>query len=325
MPLLQSTYPGPPRWQIGGHLQTIVPGAFRNVKGVDYERERIETNDDDFLDLDWLIADGNEKLVVITHGLEADSSAQYVRGAAKLFYQNGWDVLAWNCRSCSGEMNRQFRMYHHGDTEDISTVVDHAIAKHNYKQVCLMGFSMGANITLKYLGVSGSQVPPQVRAAAVFSAPCDIRAGADVLDRWDNVLYKYRFMWFLYKKIKVKAKQFPGKLDTRLFRKVRRWRDFDEFFSAPISGYPSAAAFHQQASAKHFLTGIRVPTLLVSALNDPILTPACFPVDIAQNHDFLHLEITKHGGHCGFLLQGDHEFAWSELRSLEFCTQQIDG
>lgn len=322
MPLIQhSSYPGAPFWQRGGHTQTIAPGILRRVKGVVYQRERIETPDGDFLDLDWFRPASSRQLVIITHGLEGNTGAQYVRGTAKLFSQNGWETLAWNCRSCSGEMNRQFRLYHHGDTEDIGTVIDHALATGRYDKVVLVGYSMGGNISLKYLGTKGAQVPTQVQAAAVFSAPCDIRAGADVLDRWDNALYKYRFMWSLYKKIKVKAGQYPGRIDLSRFRKVRRWRDFDGYFSAPISGYASAEDFHQQASAKNFLEGIRVPTLLVSAKNDPILTEACFPVELAQRHPHFHLELPAGGGHCGFQTRDKQEFSWAEKRALEFCGQ----
>jgi predicted alpha/beta-fold hydrolase len=321
MPFIQhSSFPGSPFWQRGGHLQTIVPGLFRRTKGVDYQRERIETPDNDFLDLDWLRSDANRKLVVITHGLEGNSGAQYALGTAKLFAQNAWDVLAWNCRSCSGEMNRQFRMYHHGDTVDIDTVIQHALAGGQYDTLVLVGFSMGGNISLKYLGTQGENVPKQVKAAAVFSAPCDIRAGADVLDRWDNVLYKYQFMLSIYQKIKVKAAHYPGTLDLSKFKKVRYWRDFDEFFSAPISGYASAAEFHQQASAKNFLEGIRVPALLVSAQNDPILTEQCFPIELAKAHPFFHLELPEEGGHCGFQTTKNKEFSWSERRALEFCS-----
>lgn len=317
--LVTSTYPGAPLLQRGGHLQSIVPGVFRKVKGVHYQRERIETPDGDFLDLDWLRGpEPRRRLMIVTHGLEASSDAQYCRGTAKIFFNHGWDALAWNCRSCSGEMNRQFRMYHHGDTEDIGAVIDHAIASGRYEQVALVGYSMGGNITLKYVGTRGDQIPPQVRAAVAFSAPCDIRAGADVLDRWDNWIYKKRFLAYLKKKIRHKARQFPGRLELAKLKKVRQWYDFDEHFSAPICGFASADEFHAQASAKNFIAGTRVPTLIVSALNDPILTPECFPVDIARNHPFLHLELTSGGGHCGFAARGDREYSWAERRALEF-------
>ncbi|MFN0215411.1 MAG: YheT family hydrolase [Saprospiraceae bacterium] len=325
MPLIpQSSYPGPPFWQRGGHLQTLLPGLFRRVKGVDFQRERIETPDHDFLDLDWLHSpEPNRSLVLITHGLEGSSQAQYCQGTAKLFVQNGWDALAWNCRSCSGEMNRAFRMYHHGDTEDISTVVNHALATGRYDTVALTGYSMGGNITLKYVGTSSENLPKQIRAAVAFSAPCDIRAGADVLDRWDNRIYKSRFLNFLKKKVAHKDRQYPGRLDISKLKQVRRWRDFDEYFSAPICGFASAAQFHEQASAKNFVAGTRIPTLLVSALNDPILTTECFPVEIAREHPSFYLELTSGGGHCGFRAKGGGEFSWAEKRAFEFVKKSL--
>lgn len=320
MPLLEkSSYPGPPFWQYNGHLQTLAPGILRSVKDVDYQRERITTPDNDFLDLDW-IRQNCRRLVVLTHGLEGDSNRQYIRGAAKLFSQNGWDVLAWNCRSCSGEMNRAFRMYHHGDIEDIGTVVAHALRSGSYDTLALVGHSMGANITMKYLGSLGEKVPPQIRAAAVFSAPCDLESGAEILDRWENAFYRRRFMRALIKKIKVKSIQYPGRLDLSKLHLVRRWRDFDEYFSAPICGYRDAADFYKNASAKNFIGGIRVPTLLVNAQNDPILTPACMPVELGRSHPFFHFEMPEHGGHCGFQNKGKDDFTWSERRALEFVS-----
>ncbi|MDX1913712.1 MAG: alpha/beta fold hydrolase [Saprospiraceae bacterium] len=324
MPLVHSsTYPGAPWWQPGGHLQTLLPGLFRRVKGVDYQRERIETPDGDFLDLDWLKRAGSRNLVIITHGLEGSSQAQYCRGTAKRFVQEGWDALAWNCRSCSGEMNRSFRLYHHGDTDDIAAVVGHALQSGNYEALALIGYSMGGNITLKYVGTQGESLPPEVKAAVAFSAPCDIRAGADVLDRWDNLVYKKRFLHLLKQKILQKNKLFPGRLDISRLKKVRRWRDFDEHFSAPICGFASAADFHDQASAKNFVAGTRIPTLLVSAKNDPILTPDCFPVELAQEHPFLFLELTEGGGHCGFTAQGETVFSWAEQRAFTFTAAAI--
>lgn len=318
MPLIEkSTYPGPPKHQFNGHLQTVLPGIARSVRGVNYERERIETPDGDFLDLDWQRAD-NQRLVLLSHGLEGSSRSKYVLGAAKFFFQNGWDVLAWNCRSCSGEMNRQFRMYHHGDTEDISTVVRHALRKFGYPKISLVGFSMGANISLKYLGTAGGNLPPEVKSAAVFSAPTDIEAAAAVLDLPANYVYRRRFMRALTKKMRLKNEQFPGRLDLSKLKKIERWRDFDDWFAAPVCGFRDADEFYQNASAKNFLAGIRVPALLVNAQNDPILMPSCFPTEIAREHPFFYLEMPEQGGHCGFRVSGD-KFSWAERRALAFC------
>ena len=179
-------------------MESIYPALFRKINGLPYERERIFTPDDDFLDIDWLKG-GNEKLIVLSHGLEGDSRRQYMAGMARLFFANGWDVLAWNNRSCSGEMNRARRMYHHGDVEDLGQVVEYGASK-GYKTLVLAGFSMGGNQTLKYLGVKGSGVPAQVAGGIAFSAPTDLEAGAAILDRPDNVIYKKRFLHYLSKK-----------------------------------------------------------------------------------------------------------------------------
>lgn len=319
MPLiLNSTYRRSPLL-LDGHFESIVPSVFRKVIGVTYERERITTSDGDFLDLDWLDR-GSRKLVILTHGLEGDSRRHYVMGTAKLFFQNGWDVLAWNCRSCSGEMNRAQRMYHHGDTEDIGEVVTHALRSKKYEQVAMCGFSMGANITMKYLGVHGKNVPEPIRSAAVFSAPTDLREGAEILDKASNIIYRKRFMFYLKKKMEAKNAQYPGVIDLENFKKIKVWKDFDDYFSAPLNGFTDALDFYEKASAKNFMAGIAIPTLLVQALNDPILPSSCYPKDLCEQHPHLHLEITKHGGHVGFWKPGK-EFAWSEERSLDFVTK----
>ncbi len=321
MPLIpHSSYQRSPLL-VNGHLESIIPTVFRKVQGVAYERERITTPDGDFLDLDWL-EQKSRRLVILTHGLEGDSSRHYVIGTAKLFYQNGWDVLAWNCRSCSGEMNRAQRMYHHGDIEDIGEVVNHALRSKNYETVAMCGYSMGANITMKYLGVHGKNVPENIRAAAVFSAPTDLKDGAEILDKAENFLYRKRFMYYLKKKMVLKDAQHPGVIDLDNFKKIKAWRDFDEYFSAPLNDFQDAADFYEKASAKNFMAGIAIPTLLVQALNDPILPASCYPKELCESHRHLYLEMPNHGGHVGFWKPGK-EFAWSEERALHFVKQFV--
>lgn len=293
--------------------------VIRKVQGIHYERERITLSDGDFLDIDWLDK-GSQKLILLTHGLEGDTSRQYMLGMAKIFYENGWDVLAWNCRSCSGEMNRAKRMYHHGDIADIGEVVAHALQRKPYQTLVMCGFSMGANITMKYLGVQGKSVPTPIKAAVVFSAPTDLRAGAETLDSLKNVIYRKRFLFYLKQKMMVKAGQFPGAIDLENFKRIRVWRDFDEFFSAPLNDFKDADEFYEKASAKNFMPGIVLPTLLVQAKNDPILPAVCFPTELCRTHPFIHLEMPSHGGHVGFWKLGK-ERAWSEERAVDFVMQ----
>lgn len=317
MPLLKTIYAGPPAYQYNSHLQTILPGLTRTVPGVAYERERLTLSDGDFVDLDW-IDRGQKRLVVLTHGLEGDSSRQYMRGMARLFSRNGYDALAWNCRSCSGEMNRAFRLYNHGEIGDLTEVILHTLRTKQYNEVVLVGFSMGGNIILKYLGVHGKHLPDAIKRGIAISSPTDLGASAVLLDRPANRFYRNRFMKKLVIKLSQKAAHFPGRLDMTKLRQVRRWRDFDDYFSAPVNSYRDADDFYQQASALNFMPGIVVPTLLLNAQNDPLLSPECSPVYLAESHSHIFLETPRAGGHVGFALPRDlHTYA--ERRALAFA------
>ncbi|MEM6964264.1 MAG: alpha/beta fold hydrolase [Bacteroidota bacterium] len=321
MPILSSSYKNPPFYQFNGHLQTIIPGVFRKVKGVHYERERLELADGDFLDLDWVFSK-SKNLVLLSHGLEGSSDRQYIRGAAKIFAQQGWDVLAWNCRSCSGEMNRTARLYHHGDVEDIGTVIHHAMAKNNYKNIVMVGFSMGGAMSLNYLGKNGKNIPASIRGAIAFSTPCDLKEGAEILNIRSNAIYRNRFLRKLKVKIFHIAKNYPDIIDVQKLEEVKVWKDFDEYFSAPLNNYKSADDFYYNSSAKNFMENIQVPTLLVNALNDPILTEGCSPKHIAKSNPNIFIENPAQGGHVGFMVANE-EFAWSEKRALEFANELL--
>lgn len=319
MPIIhKSSYTGPPFYQFNGHLQTILPGMFRKVE-VSYERERFTLSDGDFVDLDWHVHN-RHRLALLSHGLEGNSERPYIKGMAKLFAEHGWDVLAWNCRSCSGEMNRNFRLYNHGEIGDFGEVIEHINRTKNYDQIVLIGFSMGGSITLKYLGVHGNQIPDNITKAVAFSTPCDLKSGAEILNEPQNKIYRNRFLKKLKIKLAAKAAQFPGKLDLTKLEDVQIWRDFDNFFSAPVNGYRDADDFYTQASARNFISGITIPTLLVNAQNDPILTPLCSPVEICEPHPHIFLETPRQGGHVGFELPRK-QYMWSEYRALAFCEE----
>lgn len=316
MPHLKtSSYPGPPFFQFNGHLQTILP-AFRKI-AVRYERERLELPDGDFLDLDW-VDRGSRRLAVLSHGLEGSTHRPYMKGMAHRFARGGWDVLAWNCRSCSEEMNRNPRLYHHGDIGDIHQVILHALRTKDYAEVSLIGFSMGGSILLKYLGVHAATLPDPIRNGVAFSSPCNLEASAASLEQPGNRVYRRRFLRALEAKLRAKARQFPGLMDIEKLAEVRVWRDFDDFFSAPLNGFADAGEFYRQASAENFMPAIRVPVLLVNAGNDPILPPACTPVHLCAGHRSIYLETPSRGGHVGFAVPG-RRYNWMELRAWEFA------
>ncbi len=322
MPVLTSTYPGAPWWQFNGHIQTIAP-AFRKLKPLPWRRERLELADGDFLDLDWLDT-STEHLVILSHGLEGHSRRPYMVGMAMAFRQKGWSVLAWNCRSCSGEMNRLPRLYHHGDVEDIGAVVAHALQTHPWRIVVLVGFSMGGAMTMKYLGVQGRQLHPAIRMGIGFSVPCDLEAGAQALDAPANVLYRKRFLKALRKKIEFKNQQHHLGLDLHRFRQIRHWRDFGEWFSAPLNGYRDASAFYYASSCRHFIATTAVPLYIINADNDPILTSACTPTTLARQHPLIFVEQPAEGGHVGFSLSRSVH-TWAEIRAVtlaETCVRR---
>ncbi|MFK7935213.1 MAG: YheT family hydrolase [Saprospiraceae bacterium] len=319
MPLIShSTYHGPSPYLFNGHLETVYPGVFRKIPNVTYERERVTTPDDDFLDVDW-IDKKSKRLLILTHGLEGSTDRHYIKAPARLFSENGWDVLAWNCRSCSGEMNRQLRLYNHGDLDDISTIVEYALQQKNYERVVMVGFSMGGAITLNYLGRKAAEVPDVIDRAVAFSTPCDLGDSISALEAGENWLYRNRFRYSLQQKIEEKAKLFPDKIDVRKFKQIKEWKDFDNLFSAPLNGYRDADDFYHQASSIYAIPNIKVKSLIVNAWNDPLLTPACYPKELCERSKTVYLETPKRGGHVGFTERGKL-FAWSEQRALEWCT-----
>lgn len=317
MPLIQkSTYQKAPFFLLNGHWETIYPALFRRVRGIRYRRERFTLSDGDFVDLDWC-DNKSEKLILLVHGLEGNSERHYMKGMAKYFDQDSWDILALNCRSCSGEMNRKLRLYNHGEIGDLGEVIDHAMNLNDYKEVVLIGFSMGGSIILKYLGVKANLHPKAIKKAVVFSAPCELGTSVAKLDQPDSAFYRKRFREKLEPKMRYKAKQFPGVLNVDNFGKIEKWEDFDNFFSAPVNGYKDAQDFYYQATALNYMEDINIPTLLVNAKNDPILTPPCFPYQMAEKHSFIYLETPEVGGHVGFS-SWRKPFAWSEYRAGEF-------
>ena len=303
----------PPLGLAGGHRQSVLPTLFRRVDGVAYRRERIELDDGDFLDLDWhdatAPADGPRRVAVVSHGLEGSSDRAYVRGMARALGARGWDVCAWNFRGCSGEPNRLMRATHSGATEDLAAVVARVLDSGD-AFVGLVGFSLGGNLTLRWLGEQGAGVDPRVVGAATFAVPIDLASSAAVMDLPSRAIYMRRFLRTLAAKVESRAGRFEDAPDPTPFHRMRSFREFDTAFTAPVHGFESAEDYWAQASARPLLGEIRVPTLLANAQDDPFLGPACFPHDIASESAWLTLVTPQHGGHVGFIEHGGTY--WSE-------------
>jgi predicted alpha/beta-fold hydrolase len=319
MPLIPSTYHQAPFYMLNGHFETVIPSLLFKIKEDLYKRQRLELSDGDFIDIDW-ICNGNKKCVILTHGLEGDSGRYYMKRSAKFLNEHGWDVAAWNCRSCSGEMNRLPRFYHHGDTPDLDAVVTEVL-KGDYKEVLLMGYSMGGSMSLKYLGETKRD--ERIIGACVYSVPCNLRDSAVQLKEPGNRFYEKRFLKKLLNKMRLKAMIFS---DVISLEEVEQLQDFDDFhdkFTAPLHGFNSKEEFFVKATCDQFLPRIDRPVLIVNAANDPMLGEACYPKQIAEASDFVYLEIPKRGGHVGFTIHKKGP-SYMELRTRQFLKEHFN-
>lgn len=319
MPAIQNSEYQRPKWCLNAHMETIYPALFRKVKNIPpFESQRITTPDQDFLDLFWS-KQGSQKCVILQHGLEGSADRPYITGMAKCFFENGFDTLTWNYRGCGDEINRTELFYHSGATYDLDLVISHALPK--YDEVYLVGFSLGGNLTLKYLGEAERN--QKIKKAVAISAPLDLDAGVDHLHGKSGLIYEKRFLKNLRKKVISKHEVMPDKISIEHLKKVKTLRDFDDHYTAPIHGFDDAEHYYSECSSKFFLSGIQTKTLILNASNDPFLSQESLDANLTKDLPNVQLEITKHGGHVGFI---DHQskYYWSEQRALDFCMDSSD-
>ncbi|MCH2082577.1 MAG: alpha/beta fold hydrolase [Saprospiraceae bacterium] len=303
------------------HINTVFPSLFRKVPLIYDRRERIKTPDDDFFDIDW-IERGNEKVIVALHGLEGCSENHYMVWMLKYFAERRWDAVGMNFRSCSGEMNRQLRSYNMGETMDVRYLLRYLIEEKKYRQIAIVGFSLGGSVCLNLLGRDVVQLPDQVVGGAAFSVPCDIPTANIEINKWQNFIYLQRFLVSLNEKARIKSEQFPEVFGSQL-KKPRNFDAFDEAYTAPAHGFKSAMDYWTMSSSLQHLPQLDRPTLLVNALDDSFLSKECFPIDLAKGHQYLHLEIPEHGGHIGFVGHNKQGHYWPEKRAFEFLNKLI--
>lgn len=294
-----------------GHISTCFPTIFRRIE-VRYRRERINTPDLDFIDIDW-IKNGNTKVIVLCHGLEGSSRSHYIQGVAKYFSERGWDVLAMNYRGCSGEINRKVKFYNMGQIEDLDEVLKRTS---DYQKVVIAGFSLGGGLVLNYLG-SKKEIPQNIFCALAVSAPCDPLGSARTFIKKENKIYTKYFMNKLKKKMKEKSVVFPGKIDIDQILKCQTLEEFDNVFTASEYGYRDAEDYYEKVSPKKAIPFIKVPTFILMAEDDPIMSNGCYPVREAKKNKYVTLQITKYGGHVGYArFFGEHY--WLEERLFTY-------
>jgi uncharacterized protein len=309
----------PPLWQWNKHIQTIYPSVFRKVTvGTQFQESefRIPTKDGDFLVLDHLfdMKNRSESVVIICHGLEGDKYRAYVRGMAKICLEENHSVLTWNYRGCGGIMNDKPIFYHSGATYDLEEVIMQAMEM-KYKKIHLIGFSLGGNLVLKYLGEKGEGIAHQIVGGIGISVPMHLESGCKKISHGFNKLYSLRFLKTLKHKIREKAKIFPDEIDPSLLDEIHDLATFDDIYTSKLHGFDNAHHYYESCSSLYFLGGIRRPTCIISAINDPFLSEKCLPEKIDNSR--IKTIYTQQGGHVGFYSPTSDNASWLEKNVMK--------
>jgi len=290
-----------PRWLPGAHAQTIVAARFVPRPQVAYRRERWDTPDGDFIDLDFAQpepAADEAPLLVLFHGLEGCSGSHYALATMRHFADRGWRALVVHFRGCSGEPNRLPRAYHSGDSAEADWVLRRLHTRWPRARLHAVGVSLGGNMLAKWAGERGTDAGFMTAASSIGS-PLDLVAGGYAIGRGFNLVYTAMFMATLKRKALAKARRFPGEMRAEPLRAARNLYEFDDAYTAPMHGFAGTLDYWTRASAKPHLGGIAVPYLLLNALNDPFVPAASLPT-AAQVSAQVRLEHPAAGGHIGF-------------------------
>jgi len=268
----------------------------------------------------WQQGPRQHPTIVLVHGLEGSSESLYMLGIGEKAYRQGFNVVRMNQRNCGGTERLTPTLYNSGLSGDYRAVLEMLISRDGLPEVFFAGYSMGGNLVLKMAGELGEQTPPQLRGVCAVCPAIDLAACAGELERASNFVYQWHFVRSLKRRMRLKASLFPSTYDVNGLGKVRTVRDFDEVITAPYCGFRDAADYYARSSASQFLGAIHVPTLILTAQNDPFIRFDTFDkTDLRLNPRITFLA-PREGGHCAFISRspGDERF-WAEARVVEFC------
>ncbi len=297
-----------PWWLPGGHAQTIWASKLARDSLRDappWERERVETPDGDFVDIDHVRAVRPEApLCVLFHGLEGSRHSHYARAMAAWALQNQWHLALPHFRGCSGELNRAPRAYHSGDHEEIDFMLRHVVTSHRSRgglEAHAVGISLGGNALMVWAAEQGEVANRWVHSVTSVSSPLDLSASGHAIGRGLNrFIYTPYFMRTMVPKALAKLRQHPGLFDEAALRRARDLFEFDNVFTAPLHGFKDTEDYWRRASAKPRLRDIRVRATLINALNDPFIPAHSLPAtaDLSPHCQLRH---TPTGGHVGYV------------------------
>lgn len=287
----------PAWWLSSAHLQTVWQTLFRRRPAIPLRRERLELPDGDFVDLAWTARDTGPVAVVL-HGLEGSVESPYASGTLNALARHGWRGVLMHFRGCSGEPNRLDRGYHSGDTADLEHLVTLLRAREPRTPLAAVGYSLGGNVLLKWLGERGARAP--LCAAVAVSVPFVLGRVADRLDHGLSRLYQWWLLNSMRAGLRRKFARRPAPIDLGAMRRWRTFRSFDDHVTAPLHGFTDAEDYYRRSSSRPFLRSIRVPTLIVHARDDPFMDPDVIP-DPEELSPTTTLELSEGGGHVGFV------------------------
>jgi uncharacterized protein len=297
-----------PWWLPGGNLQTIWPALYARRgfgERPHYRRERWTTPDGDFLDVDWLekatTSPGRTEapLLVLFHGLEGSSRSHYAEAFADFAQERGLAFVVPHFRGCGGELNAGPRAYHSGDHEEIAWILARLRARHT-GPLFAVGVSLGGNALMRWAGEAGNSASHYADGVASVCSPIDLAAGSEAIGRgFNRLVYTTMFLRTMKPKALLKLRQHPGLFDGERLMATRDLYEFDDIFTAPLHGFANADDYYARASAKPHLQRIRIPALVLNALNDPFVPAASLPRDVEVG-DFVTLWHPRQGGHVGF-------------------------
>jgi predicted alpha/beta-fold hydrolase len=300
----RSEYTYVPAWWIrGGHAQTMWGKFFRPRPPLPTRLERWETPDGDFIELHRLDASPGAPRLFFLHGLEGTIRSHYVSGFFAEAQRRGWAADLLLFRGCGDEPNRGPRFYHSGETTDLAFALERVEAESPNSPLLLAGVSLGGNVLLKYLGERGDRVSARIRAAAAVSVPFDLEKGARYISEGFSRVYDRHFLRTLRQKALAKLERYPDLFDAAELEQARSIFEFDDAVTAPVHGFESAHDYYSRSSSLNFLASIRVPTLLLSAVDDPFLPHEVLDQvrEIAKTNGALTVEFPRRGGHVGFI------------------------
>lgn len=303
-----------------GHFNTIYTHFFRQVENLPYQREKLTPAHGFSLYLDWL-KNKNKSLVILVHGLESSSQARYIQSLGGHFFRHNVDVLGINARGCArGETHEENSYYHSGLTDDLREIINHVLKTTDYESIFIVGYSMGGNVALKYLGEESVKLNSRIKKTVAISTPVDLLSSSYKLASSNGYVYTQVFLKTIREKIKNQTpsiKKLGFNVDQLI--NCKNLREFDNAFTAPFHGFKNGDDYYKKSSSLHYLNGINIPTLMINAKDDPFLGGSCYPDKKLINNQNLTVLYPNYGGHVGFYTPNSKNLFWNEKKILEFC------